>query len=189
MGDDDSDVAPQEAYCTKHTKRVKWGSVQIVSCDEGVERLDRMPCGLRAPPGLEAPSTLVLQKLPKTLDRASLLAFLDMQGFRGHYDFLYLPLNYKSGLSLGFAFVNFVSNAAAKCAMDRFSSMFEVKWSQKRRGLQENIEYYQNTALMSPDMPDEFKPILLVNGLRVDFPGAGCKNDGKTCISLMNALP
>jgi len=130
-------------------------------------------CVPSAPPGLEAPTTLVLQKLPKSLDRASLLAFLDMHGFRGQYDFLYLPLDYKTRLSLGFAFVNFVSNAAARCAMDRFSSMFEVKWSQKRRGLQENIEHYRNTALMSPDMPDEFKPILLLNGVRVDFPGDG----------------
>merc|ERR1712110_1320504 len=115
-------------------KRVKWGSVEIVSCDEGVERLDRMPCGLRAPPGLEAPTTLVLQKLPKTLDRASLLALLDMYGFRGQYDFLYLPRDYKTGLPVGFAFVNFVNNGAARCAMDRFSNTFEVKWSQKRRG-------------------------------------------------------
>merc|ERR1711953_166440 len=111
-----------------------------------------------------------------------------MHGFRCHYDFLYLPLNYKTGLNLGFAFVNFVSNRAAMCAISRFSSMFEVKWSQKRRGLQENVEYYQNTALMSPDMPDEFKPILFVNGLRVNFPDAECKNRGKKNISLMRAL-
>lgn len=77
-------------------------------------------------------------------------------------------------------------------AIDRFSCLFEVSWSQKRRGLQENIEYYRNTALMSPDMPDSFKPILLVNGFRVDFPGVGCENQGHSAcipIKLQDALP
>merc|ERR1712232_1251272 len=100
---------------------------------------------------------------------------LDSLGFHGQYDFVYLPLSFNDGLNIGFAFVNFVTNASARCALYRLSCWCEVAWSQKRQGLREHIQHYQGTALMSPDMPDEFKPILLAKGVRVDFPGDGCK--------------
>jgi hypothetical protein len=179
--DNDSELESLDS-CAVHTpRRVFWGGVEEISykvrhnCEPSTPRMPRL-----TPPGLEAPTTVMFQKLPTTLNRASLQLFLDMHGFHAQYDFLYLPQKYESGLCLGFAFVNFVSNTAARCAMDRFSSMFELTWSQKRRGLQENVEHYRNTALMSPDMPDAFKPILLVSGLRVEFPAADtCKKQAR----------
>merc|ERR1712100_568079 len=100
------------SFAPTKTKRksVKWGSVQIVDVEE--RQIQHQSVEVCAPPGLAAPTTLVLHKLAKKLDRASLVAWLDMYGFRGHYDFVHLPVSSKTGKSLRMAHVNFTSNAA-----------------------------------------------------------------------------
>jgi hypothetical protein len=125
---------------------------------------------VRAPPGLEPPTTLLLQQLPKATNRTSLSNMLDSYGFHALYDFLYVPLSYKNGKSLGFAFINFTSHAHARSAISKLSSICSAVWSQKRQGLTELIGHYRDTTVMGPGTPDEYKPILLSNGVRVDFP-------------------
>jgi RNA recognition motif-containing protein len=116
-----------------------------------------------------------LQKLPKTINRVSMLKTLDANGFHALYDFLYLPLSYKDGKSLGFAFVNFTSHAHAMAAIKQLSSICSPVWSQKRQGLSDLIGHYRDTTVTSQNTPDEYKPILLSNGVRVGFPGEECE--------------
>eukprot|EP00445_Apocalathium_hangoei_P075184 CAMPEP_0204149182 /NCGR_PEP_ID=MMETSP0361-20130328/24186_1 /ASSEMBLY_ACC=CAM_ASM_000343 /TAXON_ID=268821 /ORGANISM="Scrippsiella Hangoei, Strain SHTV-5" /LENGTH=153 /DNA_ID=CAMNT_0051103645 /DNA_START=13 /DNA_END=470 /DNA_ORIENTATION=- len=46
----------------------------------------------------------------------------------------------------------------------------EVTWSDKLQGLPQHIERYRNSPLMHPNVPDEFKPVVYQEGLRVNFP-------------------
>jgi len=123
-------------------KSVKWGSVQIVNFEE--EQIQQQSVVVPAPPGLAAPTTLVLHKLAKKLDRASLVAWLDVYGFCGQYDFVHLPVSSKDGKSLRMAFVNFTSNAAASNAMSLLRCACHANWSMKHQGLEELVEYYGN---------------------------------------------
>jgi len=70
-------------------------------------------------------TTLMIRNLPKIVSQKELLAELDRSGFRGLYDFCYLPWPFSSSESKGFGFVNFTSEAAAR--------MFSASWHGQRR--------------------------------------------------------
>jgi hypothetical protein len=105
---------------------------------------------------------------------------LDRQGFAGQYDFLYLPMDFSTRASMGYAFVNFVSPTSASHFMACFDGFSKwsipsrkvcgVSWSGPHQGLEAHTERYRNSPVMHVDVPDNFKPILLLNGSRINFP-------------------
>lgn len=131
-------------------------------------------------PGLAAPTTLMFRNLPNDHSRDDMREMLDSEGFAALYDFLYLPMDFTSGMCLGYAFVNFVTNLDAVGARETFSGfrrwnvscgkVCEVQWSQRQQGLQEHIDHFRNNSLMHPDIPDVLKPLLLKDGKCVEFP-------------------
>ena len=42
-----------------------------------------------------------------------LVSLLDAEGYLGSFDFLYIPMDFRRGLSLGYAFLNFDSPSIA----------------------------------------------------------------------------
>jgi len=46
----------------------------------------------------------------------------------------------------------------------------EVYWSEAHQGLEAHVARYRNSPVLHPAVPDEFKPIILKDGVRVDFP-------------------
>lgn len=124
-------------------------------------------------------TTVMLRNLPNNYSRAMLLKLIDTEGFGGQYDFIYLPMDFKSHASLGYAFVNLVT---AECAT-RFFEAFEgfcrwvvpsqkvcsVNWSHPYQGLDAHIERYRNSPVMHEDMPDDYKPMVFHNGERITF--------------------
>merc|ERR1712196_412774 len=62
-------------------------------------------------------TTVLFRNVLATSKRSDLCMLLNNQGFRGQYDFLYVPANFKTMLSFGYAFVNFVSGQAAGAAL------------------------------------------------------------------------
>jgi len=128
----------------------------------------------------EPKTTVQLRNVPPSFSRSMLLNLLDMQGFRSCYDFIYLPMDFSTQESLGYAFVNFVRVEDAA----RFRNLFNIpeppglqretpccntSWS-LWQGLAENIKRYRNSPVMGKGVPDDFKPAMFSDGKRVAFP-------------------
>jgi len=125
-------------------------------------------------------TTVMMRNLPNGFTRSMLLDLIDSEGFLGLYDFAYLPVDFSSGLSLGYGFINLVSPSDANEFSKHFSGFTKwnvpsdavctVTWGEPYQGLSQHVERYRNSPVMHSSVPDEWKPILLVNGARVEFP-------------------
>merc|ERR1712110_217373 len=99
-----------------------------------------------------------------------LLELLDLHGFKGHYDFVYLPIDFKRRVVLGYGIVNMVTHEDAleiKCRLHGFGhwkvaseNICEVAWAGSMQGLEGLIARYKNSPVMHPDVPEEGKPLL-----------------------------
>lgn len=125
-------------------------------------------------------TTAILRNIPSDWTRKKLATLLDGLGLRCSYDFLHLPANINTGVSLGYAFVNMCSVEAAQqlhTCLQGFgawgvasSRVCEVNWVTGRHGLQACVERYRNSHLMHESVPDGYKPAVFMNGTRVNFP-------------------
>lgn len=125
-------------------------------------------------------TTLLIKNVHTESKRDDLCRLLDVHGFKCQYDFIYVPANFKTMSSFGYAFVNFVNSVSAQQAMECFDdfawtfgqkiSTLEVTWSDPHQGLEIHVERYRNCPVMHSTVSDEYKPMLLRNGTRVAFP-------------------
>jgi len=125
-------------------------------------------------------TTVMLRNMPNNQTRKMLMDLLDRQGFTGQYDFLYLPMDFTTRASMGYAFVNFVSPGSASQFMTCFDGFSKwsipsrkvcgVSWSGPHQGLEAHVERYRNSPVMHVEVPDNFKPVLLQDGMRINFP-------------------
>jgi len=126
------------------------------------------------------PTTIMLRNIPNRYTQSSLLKLLDAHGFASQYDFLYLPMDFRNGVNLGYAFANFTRHHDALRVIEAFqgftgwfyesSKVCEVSWSHPHQGLEEHIERYRNSPVMHQCMPDEYKPMIFSRGARIQFP-------------------
>jgi hypothetical protein len=125
-------------------------------------------------------TTLMLRNIPNDYTRELFLDLLDSNGLAGTYNFVYLPIDFKRMSSLGYGFVNFVSHAEAEFARVRLEGfndwsvpsqkVCKVCWGEPLQGLEAHIERYRSSPVMHREVPDECRPIVLQNGVRVPFP-------------------
>jgi len=124
-------------------------------------------------------TTVILRNIPNRFSQAVLAAVLDKHGFSGAYDMIYVPMDFATGVSFGYAFLNLISVDEA----ERFMASFDgFKWggaSKKVCGVafcddnespSERIERYRNLPVMHASVPDVFKPAMYFEGQRVPFP-------------------
>mmetsp|Transcript_81230 Transcript_81230/g.226132 ORF Transcript_81230/g.226132 Transcript_81230/m.226132 type:complete len:334 (-) Transcript_81230:160-1161(-) len=168
LGHNDS---PHETFVAQ---QAEWQSHSYALGDEAVrqECFDDDPAASR--------TTVMLRDLPASLTRGGLLELLDAEGFDGAYDFVYLPFNFSSGVGLGYALVNLVTPVDARRCVRNFQgftawpmvggSTCTVRWSEPHQGLLQHVERYRSSPVMHASVPDEWKPIVLQNGVRVPFP-------------------
>jgi len=148
----------------------------------GDERTTMMSCkngGVLAQYGDER-TTIMLRNIPNAYSPSMLVELLELSGFRCKFDFVYLPIDFRTGVNLGYAFVNLASNIDAQQVIDCFhgfhdwacesQKVCEVSWANPHQGLADHVERYRNSPVMHDHMPDEYKPRLYVNGLRIPFP-------------------
>merc|ERR1740121_3062117 len=146
------------------------------STDSGADsRGSRSPA--EGAPQLKKGQTLELQAWMTTAKistckestRADLLQLLDASGLSGSYDFVYLPMNYKTRKNYGFAVVDFVDAAALRRAHGllggrRLADGTDVAFCGFYcQGLLSLIEKYgANTVVNEAD--DDIKPLVFEEG-------------------------
>ncbi|CAK0864728.1 unnamed protein product [Prorocentrum cordatum] len=125
-------------------------------------------------------STVMLRNLPVKLSRDDVLSRIDAEGFFARYDFFYMPIDFATMANFGYCFINLVTPEVAQefwAHFDGFSKWPEatdgpvaVSWSAKHQGLEQNVERYRNCPVMFDKLADACRPVLLRNGVRMDFP-------------------
>lgn len=125
-------------------------------------------------------TTLMFRNLPNNYNRSTLLHMLDTEGLKGTYNLVYLPTDFRNFAGFGYAFVNFVTHddaVKAKLCFQGFTrwrvpsrKTCDVVWSGPVQGLQAHTERYRNSPVMHDSVPDEYKPAVFVDGVRVPFP-------------------
>jgi len=138
--------------------------------------------GMRSEVDAEATvmTTVILQNVPSVYTRAMLLEMFNSEGFACCYDFVYLPVKFKSNLAFGYAFVNLINEGEAIRFTHHFSEfsrwamesdkIADVDWSRSHQGLDQQIARYRNSPLLHPASPDHMKPVILQSGIQVPFP-------------------
>jgi len=125
-------------------------------------------------------TTLMFRNLPNNYNRSTLLHMLDSEGFKATYNLVYLPTDFRNFAGFGYAFVNFESHEDARRAKMSFQGFArwrvpsrktcDVVWSGPVQGLSAHTERYRNSPVMHDSVPDEYKPAVFVDGIRVPFP-------------------
>mmetsp|Transcript_58983 Transcript_58983/g.140836 ORF Transcript_58983/g.140836 Transcript_58983/m.140836 type:complete len:361 (+) Transcript_58983:200-1282(+) len=128
-----------------------------------------------------APTTLIVENLPSELTQSRLLEVLDDWGFCGYYDFVFLPVNLRTGRSQRHALINVTRHSVGLALADRLhgfcdwgvgdgSRRCEANWSLPTQGLAELVENHRNHAAMHELVEGSLKPMLFTDGWQVPFP-------------------
>jgi len=122
-----------------------------------------------------------MRNIPSDYTKAMLFDLLDSEGFKGLYDFAYLPIDFEDQMTnCGYAIINMVDSETATGFLAHFSdfsrwsiksdNVCEIAWSAKLQGLDAHVELYRNSPLLHKSAPDVCKPVLFKDGERVAFP-------------------
>jgi len=121
-------------------------------------------------------ATLFVRNLPSSASRTWLREFLECLDLSGKFDFIYVPINFKTGMSYGYGFVNMISPDVALSAMPKIAGAFfggatlDVCLSHRHKGLDTHIARYRNSPVMHKSVPEDFQPLMFRNGEPVGFP-------------------
>lgn len=131
----------------------------------------------------EERTTIMLRNIPKDITREKMMDLLNTLGYAKMYDFLYLPRDFKDNFAIyGYAFVNFANHEEASKALELFNGFVdwqstetnivpcEAHWGHPLQGYDAHVERYRNSPVMSSQVPDMCRPVVLQDGLPVSFP-------------------
>jgi len=124
-------------------------------------------------------TTVMLRNLPCPFLREDLIKEMDAKGFAGLYNFVYMPIDFKTEMSLGYAFVNMITAEEVPRFMLAFGGFRDWPRSSKKvcavdlsrtQGLDANVVRYRNSPVMGDEVPERFRPVLFAGTKRVPFP-------------------
>jgi len=123
-------------------------------------------------------TTMMLRNIPNKYTQKMLLEYLESNGFRGTFDFFYLPIDFRNRCNVGYAFINFVAPEHAKRFLKSLnrvklpaynsSKVCEVTYAHVQ-GLEQNIEHYRNSPVNGVPIA-AYRPLIFKGGMEVGFP-------------------
>lgn len=138
-----------------HAKRASYTRTEWTPCDDEQEI-----------------TTYMIHNVPNEHTGKSFIEDFERIGLEGKFNFVYLPMDKRSRQNIGYAFVNFVTEQAAKESLEILSASQGMLsrnqghhrspksnlWFSKAhlQGLKQNVEHYQNTFS---------KPLILIHGV------------------------
>merc|ERR1712217_823433 len=96
-------VSPASVPSLSNPQRPRWSDMELEPA-----------CEPSCSPSQSSRTTVMMRNLPNDMNREMLLELLDTHGFRGLYDFIYVPIDFKRRAGLGYAFVNMSTPQAAE---------------------------------------------------------------------------
>jgi hypothetical protein len=125
-------------------------------------------------------TTVMVRNIPNNYTRSMFVDLINSEGYAGKYDLVYLPVDFKNNVALGYCFLNFMDSTVAEkfardfsgfCKWETHSDkVCEVAWSDSLQGTDAHIERYRNSPVMHESVPEECKPMLLKDGTQIPFP-------------------
>jgi hypothetical protein len=107
----------------------------------------------------DAPTTLMIRNIPNYYSQKELADEIDSLGFKGTYNFLYLPMDRKTNGSVGYCFVNFVDHHwAEKCTVVCEKHVWKKQKKRSKcakisiahlQGFEANVAYYRDKGVIS----------------------------------------
>lgn len=127
--------------------------------------------------GEETRTALMIRNIPNKYNQKMLLSTLEEE-HRGHFDFIYLPIDFKNKCNVGYAFINFTRpqfiepfyNAFHGKKWRRFNSekVCEITFA-RIQGRQQLIAHFQNSSLLLED--PKCRPVIFdAKGRQEEFP-------------------
>ena len=122
-------------------------------------------------------TTVMIRNIPSSYTQRKLLEELDARGWKGTYDFFYLPFDFERGHNAGYCFMNFKDPSFAEACHGALNGEHlgeEIRIKLRKRlqvvpavtqGYQENLEHFRHSAVLNHHGM-EHGPIFL----RPDFP-------------------
>lgn len=173
------DISENSTEASSDTESVTGSSARLCWSDESDDEPVAGPPGVwqagRSSPE-DSYTAVIFRHLPKHFSQALLIELLRREGFAQVVDFLYVPSDFKKGVCLSYAIVNFATNSDASAAMAHFQDFqvedreLALEWSSSHQGKPALIEKYRNSAVMHPSVPAMYKPVVFVSGNQVPFP-------------------
>lgn len=124
------------------------------------------------------PTTICFRNIPNDYSTNMVIELLDQAGFKGTYDFVYVPHDFRrlpSLVNIGYFFANFVSHDVAKSALDKLagfknwavlsSKVLTGAWATKTQGKDACIERCRHFTLMYKHIPNECRPMVFELGV------------------------
>jgi len=127
-------------------------------------------------------TTVMVRNIPNCLTRAMFMQLLTDTDFLQLCDFLYLPIDEKTGVNRGYAFVNLANEVTALRFFQKFeafntwsagslslpsSKVCSVNWC-VRQGQRANVQYWRKCVTIAK-VPETFRPMMSVNGVLQSF--------------------
>jgi hypothetical protein len=117
-------------------------------------------------------TTLMIRHIPIKFTPDTLREYIDHEGFKGKYDYCYMPMDFRSHRSLGYCFINFYDSAFAseflrvfgkkKLSSTNSEKVLSIS-AAARQGLLPNVASFKLSTLKQ--MPRvEFRPVVAILG-------------------------